>query len=149
METLKQLVVIIGGFAGIIGLFVGLYQYNRQQKFKRLQNLSSVWQKFITNDDLLELYTMLDSGDYTSLSNFSTRTKLKFLALLEEVSLYVEEFEVDKAQAVYLFQWHFYSVFNDEQTKESFWNNMGGIEEAEKDYWKKSKIFAQSCYPEK
>ena len=149
MEQLKQCIIIIGGLVGMISLLFGLYQYSKQQKFKRLQNLSSVWQKFINNDDLLELFTLLDADNIEALPNFSAKIKLKFLALLEEAALYTEEFEVDKEHAIYLFQWHFYYVFNKEKTKEAFWHNLGGKQEAEKSYWSKSKNLARDCNPQK
>ncbi len=147
MELIKIVAIIVGGLITAIGLFVGLYQYNRQQKFKRLQNLSFIWQKFINNDDLMELFTLLDSDNNETINNFPAITKLKFLALLEEAALYAEEFEVDKDQAIYLFQWHFYYLFNDIETKASFWNNLGGSDETEKPYWSKSKKFSKSCNP--
>jgi hypothetical protein len=110
-DYIQPLVIIFGG------LFA-LYQYTCQKKFKRLQNLSALWKNFSGDDEVLELFTLMneiENGKVSAtaqLSEISPKAKLKYLALIEEVSLYVEKFEVDKDFAQYLFQWHFYSSIN-------------------------------------
>jgi|ERR1700757_1422623 len=152
MELIKLVVIIIGGIIGAIGLFIGLYQYNKQQKFKRLQNLSFIWRKFIDSEDLLNLFDLMNSNQTNEIGKKDyTKVKLKFLALLEEVALYTSEFEVDKDHAIYLFQWHFYFVFNEkEEFRKSFWENIDELKDVDNgSYWKKSKEFASNCKPVK
>lgn len=81
------------------------------------------------------------------LSNTSPAVKLKYLVLLEEVSLYLEEFEVDRSYAAYLFQWHFYFAYQSNLTKTLFWDNLGGEEEMNASYWQKSRNQSKLCKP--
>src|SRR5665213_2850678 len=117
-EIVKIALVIIGGpFA--------YYQYKKQQEFKRLQNLTAIWEKFIADEKLVELFNLFDSDQSQAIENFDRRVKIKFLGLLDEVALYVEHFEVDRKPAEYLFQWPFYYVFGnikDEKSKNAFLN---------------------------
>jgi hypothetical protein len=141
-DYLQPLVIIFGG------LFA-LYQYARQQKFKRLQNLSSLWKNFNADDELLSLFTLMndiESGKTDligELTSSSTKTKLKYLALIEEVALYIEQFEVDKGYAEYLFQWHFFFVYRSKITSMPFWQNLGGENERNESYWAKSRNLFQ------
>jgi len=136
-----------------IGFIVGLYQYSKQQKFKRLQNLSGLWKGFSDNDHFLSLFDLMneiESGDNESiekLKNYDRKVKLKYLALVEEVSLYVDAFEVDTDYAKYLFQWHFYFPYQSAYTSAAFWENIGGKEEMNASYWRKSKDFSTQCKP--
>ncbi len=130
------------------GILFALYQYWKQQKFKRLQNLSQLWKEFLNNDQNLELFNTMDEVErgidskIEILHKFDTKAKLKYLALIEEVALYVEQFEVDQSYAKYLFQWHFYYVYSSSKTSDLFWGNLGGDEEKNASYWSKSRNFA-------
>ncbi len=142
LPSINLLILLVGGGWAI-------YQYFQQQKFKRLQNLSAIWNKFTTIKELMDIFGLCDNivtGDVSKvkeLTNFSSNDKLKFLALLEEVALYAEQSEVDNDYAKYLFQWHFKFVFTEEITKNAFWENIGGVGEIKENYWEKSRIFAQ------
>ena len=144
---LTQLIVIIVAFV------IGLYQYQRQQKFKRLQNLSTLWKGFSDNDHLLSLFDLMNeiksdnNEGLERLKNYDRKVKLKYLALIEEVSLYVDAFEVDKDYANYLLQWHFYFPYQSELTSAAFWENLDGKEEMNAGYWKKSRDFSAQCKP--
>ncbi|MBS1647233.1 MAG: hypothetical protein JST67_07825 [Bacteroidetes bacterium] len=149
METVKQIILIIGGLVGTISLPIGLYQYHRQQKFKRLQNLSFIWRKFIDSQELLELFDLMNSEKIEEFSKQEySKSKLKYLALLEEVALFVKEFEVDKEYASYLFYWHFYFVFNEKEAfRKAFWNHIDELRDvdASNSHWEISKQFAKGC----
>lgn len=138
-----------------VGLLIGIYQYYRQQKFKRLQNLSALWRGFTENSDLLPLFNLMDeieNGDNSrsdELKSYNRQVKLRYLALIEEVSLYVTEFEVDKAYAKYLFQWHLYFPYISKKTAIDFWDNLGGMQEMNASYWQKSRSLATEFAPEK
>jgi hypothetical protein len=126
---IAQLLAIVfgGGFA--------LYQFKRSQDFKRLQNLSGIWKQFTATKELLELFELCNDGALENdkaieeLQSFSKQVKLKYLALIEEVALYVEQSEVEKKYAINLFQWHFKFAFKEGKVTEAFWKNLGGIEE--------------------
>jgi len=66
--------------------------------------------------------------------NYDQKWKYKYLAMIEEVIPYVDTFEVDKPQAKYLFQWHFYFPYQSVDTVEVFWRNLGGMEEMNAPY---------------
>ncbi|MHB8259588.1 MAG: hypothetical protein ACYDCN_05450 [Bacteroidia bacterium] len=151
IELIKVVSLILGGsFA--------LWQYSKQQRFKRLQNLSSILQKFFDNDDLLTLFSLFNAGNYADVQRTPPKIKYKFLALLEEVALYTEKFEVDKQHAIYLFQWHFRFVFTEEKTRKAFWYNLVSNANLTEDEintkataemnaagWLKQKKLAQEC----
>ncbi|MDZ7935313.1 MAG: hypothetical protein U5M51_10185 [Emticicia sp.] len=153
MDTafLKDIFLIIVVGAG--GIFA-LYQFSKQQKFKRLQNLSSLWKTFLTDAEIMELFTFLnateegESEKISQIASFEPKVKLKYLALIEEVSLYIDAFEIDKGYAKYLFQWHFFFVYESKTTSSAFWENIGGKEEMNASYWSKSRLLAQKFIPE-
>lgn len=136
------------------GAVFGYIQYARQQKFKRIQNLSSLWKNFSSDNEVLRLFSLMDeieSGKpelIDDLKKIARQDKLKYLALVEEVSLYVEKFEVDKDFATYLFQWHFYFPYQSKLTSIPFWENIGGAEEMNASYWAKSRNLSASIKPE-
>jgi hypothetical protein len=145
-------------FTTIVALFAaiwGIYSFNKQQQFKRLQNLNAVFQRFAASEDLLTLFSLFEevlpndgSDANTKLKTFSPQTKLKFLALLDEIGLYSSMGEIDNKYAEYLFQWHFYYTYTKPETATLFWHNLGGDTEKTKKYWSKSFEFAKRCIPE-
>ena len=124
-----------------------LFQYQRQRKFIRIQNLSAIWKKFIDDKELLDLFVALDEGNANTIANTPRQQKFRFLGLLEEVSLYAEKFELDNDYALYLFQWHFEYVYNQKDTTEAFWRDLGGESEKNQHYWSMSRTFARKCRP--
>ncbi len=146
-DIIQPLVLCLGGI-------FALYQFDKQQKFKRLQNLSSLWKTFINDSEIMELFSFLNGiekeheGKIEDLAQFSPKIKLKYLALIEEAAIYVDAFEVDKSYAKYLFQWHFYFVYQSPETSESFWANIGGKQEMNASYWSKSRMLASKFIPE-
>jgi hypothetical protein len=135
----------------IIAACWALHLFRKQQRFKRLQNLSALWKNFVNDESNFNLFVLMDeihstAAEGTDLSNHDIKTKLRYLALIEEVALYVENFEVDKQYARYLFQWHFYYVYQCSSTKSAFWSNIG-LEEIDKDYWSKSRNLSKSFIP--
>jgi len=140
----------------------GIYVFNKQQKFKRLQNLSAILQRFGDKREFVELFNLFDqsldvdkknkqityNSDYLDrLANASSENKLQFLVLLEEIALYAKSFEVDRDYAVHLFQWHFYFVYNNPKTANAFWENLDGIDEINQPYWEYQKSFSIFCKP--
>ena len=138
--------------AVIFAAFWALYLFRNQQRFKRLQNLSALWRDFTNDEKNLHLFNLMneiesDQVVNEDLSHVETATKLKYLALIEQVALYVEHFEVDKGYAKYLFQWHFYFVYQSGKTSNLFWSNLGGTEEMNASYWSKSRDLSRRFVP--
>ena len=139
-------------FAVIVAAFWALYLFRNQQRFKRLQNLSALWRDFTNDEKNLHLFNLMNEIESNkvvneNLSNIETAIKLKYLALIEQVALYVEHFEVDKSYAKYLFQWHFYFVYQSDKTSNLFWSNLGGAEEMKASYWGKSRDLSSKFVP--
>lgn len=145
-DIIQPLFVVLGGI-------FALYQYQKQQKFKRLQNLSALWKTFLSDEKMLDLFNLLNLAEnkdpeiIENIRNYDQKWKYKYLAMIEEVTLYVDTFEIDKPQAKYLFQWHFYFAYQSIDTVESFWNNLGGAEEMNASYWEKSRNLSKSFLP--
>jgi hypothetical protein len=159
MDTLITNIPII---TAVLAAIWGIYVFNKQQKFKRLQNLSLILQRFGDKQEFLTLFNLFDQAlnidrqrnqityneNYLNqIVNENSERKLQFLVLLEEVALYATSFEVDRDYAVHLFQWHFYFVYNNPRTAEAFWSNLGGIEEINAPYWEYQKKFSAFCKP--
>jgi hypothetical protein len=131
----------------LVGIPIGLYQYGRAKRFERLRNLNGIWQRFVDTAHFARIFDLCDSED-AQLARHSRQEKLQYLGSLEEVSLFVEMGEADRAYAVYLFQWHFHYVFSDATVSALFWENLGGPAERDARYWEKSRRFACLCRPQ-
>lgn len=146
---------IIPAFSALIAAVVfgfAVFQYSEQQRFRRLQNLAAIWQRFYENVEFVDLFRLcndieLDQGTDATLANYSSAVKLRFLALLEEVALFAEYFEVDRKPTSELFRWHFYYVYGSVKTQSQFWQNIGGVEEAQSESWKSQRKFADFSRP--
>ena len=150
---MMDIIKLIPYITATIAAFWALYIFNKQQKFKRLQNLSSLWKEFSNNDQLLELFDIMDQIEIDplramELAQIESKVKLKYLALIEEVALYIENFEIDKKYAKYLFQWHFFYAYESKITIIPFWQNLGGEDEMKKPYWGKSRNLATKIKPQ-
>ena len=55
-DIIQPLFVILGGI-------FALYQYQKQQKFKRLQNLSALWKTFLNYEKMLDLFNLLNLAE--------------------------------------------------------------------------------------
>ncbi len=155
-KTMKRFIIYffhnLPSLALIVAVFWALYLFRNQQRFKRLQNLSALWKDFVNDEINLHLFNLMneiesDKVVNEDLSYISTASKLKYLALIEQVALYVEHFEVDKEYGKYLFQWHFYFVYQSAKTSHLFWSNLGGTEEMNATYWSKSRELSKSFLP--
>lgn len=138
--------------AVVVAAFWALYLFRSQQRFKRLQNLSLLWKDFANDEKIMHLFNLMNEieSDHKmneNLSEINTVSKLKYLALIEQVALYVEHFEIDREYAKYLFQWHFYFVYQSGKTSDLFWNNLGGAKERDADYWNKSRVLSGRFLP--
>lgn len=145
-DYISHLMVFFGGI-------FAFYQYYQQQKFKRLQNLSSLWKSFLGDDKILDLFNLLNLAEkkdpqiIEEIRNYDQKLKYKYLAIIEEVTLYADNFEVDKPHAKYLFQWHFFFAYQSTDTVEHFWYNLGGSEEMMASYWAKSRNISKEFLP--
>ncbi len=150
LETLSKIIPVVA-VAGAAAW--ALYLFNRQQAFKRLQNLSALWKEFFKSDEMLSLFDLMNhidsaTADAAALETFPSRQKLRYLALIEEVALYAERFEVDRKYVAYLFGWHFRFPYLSERTRGAFWFHLGGDDEMNAPYWAKSRKLAAEIDPE-
>jgi hypothetical protein len=153
LEIIKVVLLALGFAIALASFLIALNTYQKAQKFKRIQNLSNIWQRFLNTDTFLDLFVLMEKRSINTdaapmLQAFDEKIKFKFLGMLEEVALYANSFEVDREQAVYLFQWHFHYLFNSKDTREDFWHNIGGVSEMNSISWKQSHTFASFCKPE-
>lgn len=155
--------VIKIGIAALAGGFA-LWQYwnnslnqNKNYKYIRITNLSSIWRKFYDDKDFMKIFSAfekVENDQGKGLRDISPEQKLRFLAFLAEVYYFSEVDSIDKAKAKMLFQWHFRYTYINAETKYAFWDNIvsgvnGGDKQAEIDaeinqpYWKKYLEFAK------
>ncbi len=151
MSEINNVLPLFSFLLVAFGAAFGLYQYYRQWRFRRLQNLSAIFQKFIHTSELVELFDICDqiaNGDESKiddLSRYPSQQKLRLLGLLEEIALFAEESEVEEEYAKYLFAWHFEYVFGGKYPHigKAFWSNLGTETERDEAYWSKSRNFAE------
>ena len=151
LNTLITYQPMLNLIAIIIGAVWIFYTYNKQQKFKRIDNLNRMWERFFSNEKFVKLFVWMDKMEkgedkMDELGKYSEEDKFSFLALMDEVAHYASEGEIGETSAIYKFQWHFRYVFLNEKTQEAFWRNIGGKEEAnDKSSWGVSIEFAKKC----
>ena len=145
LESFFAVVFYIGATAGILLAF---FQYRRQRVFERMKNLTQLWERFAEKEHLAEIFALLDNPTVENQKKLKDASliadKLRYLALLDEVTLFAWLDEVDKEKACYLFQFHFYNCIWG-KGGEAFWEYQGGLKEVEKPYWKDFLHFAQEC----
>ncbi len=151
-KGLLVLIQLIPSLAIIIAAVCAVYLFRKQQRFKRLQDLSSLWKEFVNNEANMHLFNLmneLESGNTVTedVSQISTVSKLNYLALIEEVAVYIENFEIDKSYARYLFQWHFYFVYHSKIISDLIWKNLGVQQEMNESYWSKSRELSKEFVP--
>jgi hypothetical protein len=135
--------VLGGGFA--------LYQFYKQAQSLKAKNLNEIWRIFYQTKEFMDLFTMMDQNN-PRLSSIEPEVKLRFLAYLAEVYTHASLSQIDKKRTLSLFQWHFYYVFIDGQTKKLFWGNIANTDKPEeiekelnKKYWNSYYAFAKDC----
>lgn len=143
LQSISTIVVLLSAI-------IALSQYIKQQKIKRIQNLSLIWEKFFKEERLVKLFSLLDEIELNpikanELNGISNTDKFYYLAILDDVAYYAKNGEVDEKYAIDKFQWFFYYVFSSEKTKVKFWESLGGIKEIEEKYWKNMRDFAIKC----
>ena len=132
------------------GALLAWLQFRKAQQFKRLQNLTAMWERFFRESNLRALFAMVNDIELGTrspddLSTVSTTDKLHYLAALDDVAIYAELGEVDQRYAVEKFQWFFHYVFTHDTIAPKFWENLGGEAEMKQPYWAQSRKFALAC----
>lgn len=135
----------------IAGAILVWMQYLRAQRFRRIQNLSQIWERFFKDDRLRALFNLLNDVELgqrpaAELARVELNSdKLHYLALLEDVALYARLGELDRDYAIDRFQWFFAYPFERDSTRDAFWSALGGATERGQSYWKLSREFATAC----
>ena len=144
-----------------VSVLLGVIAYLRQQKINRIQNLISVFQRFAYNDDFLLIFSTCDaryvrlkdeardselSVYLNNLKEIPAEKKFKYLALLEEISIFSKNSAVMSKNAIHLFKFHFYYLYGDHKIADAFWDNLGsGRYEKKKEGWSYQNEFAEIC----
>ena len=144
---------LISTALAVVGVALALIQYSRAQRFRRIQNLSAIWERFFKEERTRNLFNLLNDLELSpspelvaKLSSPALNTdKLFYLAILEDVALYARLGEIDRLYAIDRFQWLFVYVFEREATRDAFWSGLGGAEERGQPYWRLSRTFAAQC----
>ncbi len=141
---------IISTIVVSVSAIIALVSYLKQQKFKRVQNLSLLWEKFFKEEKLRVLFSLLDEIELEKASpndikSIPNADKLYYLAVLDDVANFSKNGEIDEKYAIDKFQWFFYYAFISEKTAAKFWESLGGIEETKQHYWQNIRLFAEKC----
>ena len=112
-----NIVQYIRSMAVIVTAFWALNLFRNQQRFKRLQNLSALWKDFANDEKNMHLFNLMNQIESDQiveedLAVVNTIIKLKYLALIQQVDLYVEYFESTKLMLNTFFNGIFISSIN-------------------------------------
>lgn len=147
---MENVLTIIPAISAVAAAAWGIYVFNKQQRFKRLLNLSQIFQRFAdARNGFFDVFSFCDQAYepgvgfdqiiLDDLMGIPVKRKLQYLALPEEAALYASYSEVDRKYAIHLFQWHFCYVYANAALATAFWFGLGGVSEKEKPYWEYQK----------
>ena len=148
IEIIKLMLVVIATvFAYVL--------YRSANKFKRSQYLSELWRKFYTTEKLTYIFKALERKNKEAFKSISESDIYLYLGYLEEIVMFVKTnpFQIHKLNqndVLNLFQFHFYYLYQNSDTKVLFWSKiLDSNEEIEvkikQYYWKKQFDFSIIC----
>ena len=165
---MEQIFKIAQGLGILIGVAFFSYQFYLKVKLEKDNMLSQLWRKFYENESFTKLFSILEEIELgrrnsSDLAIYDTQIKLKYLAYLSEVLIYVDSGSnfiainsIDKNKAMRYFKFLFTYVYINESTRDYFWANLVEnndnqslteivTKEIEQDYWKYQLEFARNC----
>lgn len=151
IENIEIIKLLFVGIAAILAYI----QYWSANKFKRSQYLSELWRKFYTTEKLTYIFQALERKDKEAFKNISESDCYLYLGYLEEIVIFIKTspFQIHKInqnEVLNLFQFHFYYLYENNETKEMFWSRILDSsseidEEINQFYWSKQRNFAKTC----
>ena len=141
----------------LIAAFLAILQYWSANAFKRAQYLSELWREFYTTEKFVEIFDCLERKDITKFNEIEEKYLFTYLAYLEEIVIFaknsdLEIYKLPKKELINLFQFHFYYIYFQEETKKIFWsrivenaNDENIDKEIKSKYWSKQYKFAKKC----
>jgi hypothetical protein len=163
MNDNTKWIALVSVICTAVSAILAVFAYLRQQKINRIQNLTTVFQRFSNNDDFLSIFNICDAsyvqlnkptaetelnGYSDQLKSTSAEKKLKYLAFLEEIAILAKNSAVISKNAIHLFKFHFYFyyVYGNHKISQAFWDNIGsGADEKNKEGWDHQSDFAKKC----
>ena len=149
--VLQHIEIIKVSFIIIAGSFA-VFQYWSSNKFKQAQYLRELWRKFYETEVLTKIFQALEGKDENAFKNIEKSDIYLYLAFLEEIVIYrkrnfFEFHKIDSNSLLDLFQFHFYWVYQCNETKKIFWGKILEVEEIENEinnyYWKNQLDFSK------
>ncbi len=138
-----------------IAAILAYFQYWSSNKFKRSQYLSELWRKFYTTEKLTYIFQALERNDKEAFKNISESDIYLYLGYLEEIVIFIQTnpfqiHKIHKKEILNLFQFHFFYIYENEETKKIFWSkiieNTAEIDtEINQFYWARQRNFAKIC----
>ena len=147
IEPIKLFILVVGGLLAYI-------QYWSANAFKRAQYTSELWRKFYSTKELTQIFQALERKDEAALKEISEADIYLYLGYLEEIVIFSKTnlfqiHKINKNELLNLFQFHFYYVYQLEDTKQMFWTRIIEKDEIENEikqfYWKKQFDFSVEC----
>jgi len=148
LEVIKLFFIVLAALLAYI-------QYWSANKFKRSQYLSELWRKFYTTEKLTFIFQALERKDKAAFEKISESDIYLYLGYLEDVVIFVKQnplqiHKINQNEVLNLFQFHFYYLYQLEETKLLFWGKIldGKAEidaEIKQFYWKKQLEFSKIC----
>jgi hypothetical protein len=159
--TTTEIVEIIKFTLPIVLAILAIFQYWSANAFKRVQFLSELWGKFYKTEKFVLIFDALDRNDKVEFDKISTKDLYAYLAFLEEIAIFsrtnnFQFYKLKNSDLINLFQFHFYNIYCNENSKNLFWtkileSNFINVDEKSiqseisQKYWRKQYQFALKC----
>ena len=105
MEQLKNITIIVGTLVTTITLILGILEYRRRGKIKRIEMFLETRRRFKENSEFKNIFEQLEMND-PKLRQISWEMKLQLLGFFEEVALLVNSKIIKKHIAHYMFGYY-------------------------------------------
>jgi hypothetical protein len=155
MERLELLKFLLLFFVALMAYI----QFWSANAFKRAQYMSELWRNFYTNQKFVEIFEALETKDKDKFNvknkdSISKQDIFLFLGYLEEIAIFCKRkpyqiYKLEEKDLLNLFQFHFYYIYQEEDTRNMFWGTFLNQNEIENEihsfYWKKQYRFSLKC----
>jgi len=132
-ELIKNVILFIGGFIGLLTFIKGILEYSHQIKQKRVIQFIEMRRRFKENEKFRQICDLCEI-DNDKLIDIPLGDRRNYAGFLEEVALMMNSGLIRKNVVFYFFGWYALTCWH----SKNFWVDMG----QESNYWDLFRDFA-------
>jgi hypothetical protein len=122
-ECISALITLFGTLIALVTICVGLYQYQQERRFKRLNHFTELRNRFKQNENFTEIRKKVLNNDFENVD----LTKLyDYAGFFEELQISINSGFVDKEKVYYLFG-HYILTFDKSELRKQNINKEGSL----------------------